>query len=197
MQINILPTPPASPLKPQGIITSCSFISNLLLKFSSILALHAMMLAGFEGCNLRDDRANSPQHLVRSFGTFVIFVALDFNKITQLAANTALFQTIGRQEALKMTFEVMQKRANSNSAHTVYNPLIATHAPPGGGKSTFLDLVLSRSDEVLQQSPPHMAEILKNSVPITVTYNSKTPYNSSIEADNIPEFSLGCRMLYR
>ena len=71
-----------------------------------------MMLAGFEGCNLRDDRANSPQHLVHSFGTFVIFVALDFNKITQLAANTALFQTIGRQEALKMTFEVMQKRAN-------------------------------------------------------------------------------------
>eukprot|EP00026_Physarum_polycephalum_P002260 Phypoly_transcript_02266.p1 GENE.Phypoly_transcript_02266~~Phypoly_transcript_02266.p1 ORF type:complete len:656 (+),score=60.61 Phypoly_transcript_02266:383-2350(+) len=139
-------------------------------------ALRTIMLSGFEGCKLRGDRANSPQHL--------------------LAANTALFPTIGRQEALKMTFAVMQKRVNNRSAHTAYNPLVATHAPPGGGKSTFLDLVLSRSDEVLQQSPPHIAEILKNSVPLAVTYNSKTPYNSSIKADNIPEFSLGCRMLY-
>lgn len=155
-QIGLLTVPLALPLTPQ--------------------ALHTIMLAGFEGCNLRDDRANSPQHL--------------------LAANTALFQTIGRQEALKMTFAVMQKRANNSSAHTAYNPLIATHAPPGGGKSTFLDLVLSRSEEVLQQCPPPMAKILKSSVPIAVTYNSKTPFNSSIEADNIPEFSLGCRMLY-
>jgi len=139
-------------------------------------ALQAMMLSGFEGCNLRDNRANKPQH--------------------HLAANTAQFQTIGRQEALQRTFSVMQDRINNKSAHSAYNPLIATHAPPGGGKSTFLDLVLSRSDEVLQQSSPQMAQILKNSVPITVTYNSQTPYQSFIKADNLPEFSLCCRMLY-
>ena len=95
---------------------------------------------------------------------------------------------------------MIQRKAMSTdngASHALYNHLVATHSPPGGGKSTFLDKVLARAASDLQKcNDPQMADVLGRSVPLAVTYNSKTPYNIGL-IDEVAQYSLCSRLLFR
>lgn len=85
---------------------------------------------------------------------------------------------------------------NPSVSHAAYNHLVATHSPPGGGKSTYLDKLLERVPADLKSCPGPVTAVLKDSVPLAVTYNARTPYSAGV-LDDDPESGLCCRMLFR
>lgn len=86
---------------------------------------------------------------------------------------------------------------NNGASHASYNHLVATHSPPGGGKSTFLDKLLQREATDLQGcNDPKLAAVLSASVPLAVTYNSKTP-DTAGSFDNVTQYSLCSQLLFR
>lgn len=145
-----------------------------------VALLQAILNSNITDCILRENRSTKPQ--------------------TKLAQNVAKFETVGRETALQQAYAGMKKRkdmSTSNGAsHAAYNHLVATHSPPGGGKSTFLDKMLQREAADLEGcSDAALSDVLKASVPLAVTYNSRTPYNSG-KLDNVVEYSLCSRLLY-
>ena len=82
-----------------------------------------------------------------------------------------MFERVGRDEAMKEAYKVMatrlQERAwSKDECDRRTNPLAATLATPGGGKSFFLDELAALRHDDLEKlcSDQGMRKILQNSV---------------------------------
>lgn len=77
-----------------------------------------------------------------------------------------------------------------------YNPLIATQATTGGGKSLYLDeFGALRARDLDMCKDPETKRILQNSVVVSIAYNAGSPFEKLV--DNDPEAGSAMRALHR
>jgi hypothetical protein len=120
----------------------------------------------------------------------------DFTKPHPLSTNPAGFKRLGRTDAFKSAYAAMAQRRQlraknlGNPADRLFNPLPATLATTGGGKSFFLtEIGELRPKDLLLCEDEEMREILQNSVAVSITFNSG--FDVIPEVDGIHKSSLG------
>jgi hypothetical protein len=155
-------------------------------------------------------RSSSAGDILHWINTTVIigcFLKDDLKVPQEMSAPKCEWPLIVRDEAvletLKFWLERLMLRQKTNPADRQRNPLVATHSAPGGGKSSFLDMLASLvgTNEIGNWLPiasagkEMLANILATSVAIMVTYNSSTPFSNNIDGDR-PEHGLALRALF-
>ncbi len=136
----------------------------------------------------------------------------DFNKPHCMGYNPQRFVRQGLAPTFRATYAAFSKRAfNQKNAGYAQgdknaNPLVALHSAPGGGKSFFLDQLAQLQerdirDHCTAEHTGHdemdcafIADILRRSVAICVTYNNSCNYTSN--TDGLPDKGLAMRMLW-
>jgi len=144
----------------------------------------------------------------------------EFSKPPRLCANRQHFKRVGLEESLIATYAAFAKRLRArreaaadafvaSAAERQNNPLVALQSAPGGGKSFFLDQLAELNEDDLRRYCEgaelvmneagssdvvrELMDILRESIPVCVTYNSGTTW--SINVDTNPEEGLAMRIL--
>jgi hypothetical protein len=122
-----------------------------------------------EGCTLKSDPPRQPYRLVE---------------------RPAFSHIVGRENTLRQVYGYLEERQQrrktaQNPNGRQMNPLVALQSSPGGGKSTFLDVL---AQHVLGLPVPgivqvQVPEFLKNVVPIVITYNRGRRILHDVERD--------------
>ncbi len=124
----------------------------------------------------------------------------------KLAKNTANFGRVGRNGAMENTYNAMAERINKREEKPEFksnresNPIIATVATTGGGKSRHLDEVgaLLHDDLHMLCKDPRLRKILLDSVAVSVTFNGGSSLTIGEKEGKIhPYISIASRALYR
>jgi len=129
----------------------------------------------------------------------------------QLAANFSSFKRIDRDEALAKAYAYMAERHTLRQKEIAkaktekrdpkindrqFNPLIATQATTGGGKSYYLDeLGALHSSDLALCSDPETKSALQNTVTVAITYNAGSRFDH--RADVRAEAGIALRALHR
>ena len=142
---------------------------------------------------------------------------IDRQKRFLLQNNVASFKRVGREEALKISYEYFVERhylrtTARQAADKTINGVLVVMGSIGGGKSYFLDELAAcrredlklmenlekRNDDIYEKCKKEMCEILDSSVSVCVSFNFPSPV-SDIEKERYNQFSstsLAYRMIY-
>jgi len=109
-----------------------------------------------------------------------------------------LYGVVPRTAAIKRTLEhlVARNRYDDNKDPRQLNPLVATQAAPGTGKSFYLDQIakLRPEDEVVKEA--NGTDLVKSWIPIPVSYNQFSPIYTDRAHDLSLSEGFAARMLF-
>jgi len=110
-------------------------------------------------------------------------------KARKLATNHLGWKPLNRKRCFEKVYKTMAKKRDYSVNERFANPLIVVHSYPGGGKSYFLDHIVSLEhlDDWVENPVkpiPHeqrkkLRTTLQESIRVTVSFNSITPYNQA------------------
>ena len=122
-----------------------------------------------------------------------------YTLIRQLTTNP--FPRVGREDIITEVIKNFESRWLFRKGSPIpddnkTNPVITIHGPTGGGKSFALDEIAKLEDNDLSKcKTSEFQQILKNSIPITITYNGATNFTPGVDGVDL-EGGLALRILF-